>query len=295
VIRINVPATSANLGPGFDTLGIALNRCNSFYIEEVDDIDFVNENLVYRSYRKVFEILDKHHIKVEIGIDTDIPMSRGLGSSAACIVGGVMGANEMLGGILSKEEILEIATMIETHPDNVAPAIYGGLVTSVMEGESVYSCKVPIKNKLEFITLVPDFKLSTTLAREVLPKTIPHRDGVFNVGRVALLVAALSTGRDDLLIQAFKDRLHQSYRGDLILGFDEIVSFANHNGALGTYLSGAGPSIMCISNYNNIEFKDNIESYLEKHYPGWLVHSHLVDEIGATVKNIDAIKIQKIR
>ena len=206
MIQINVPATSANLGPGFDTLGIALNRYNSFNIKQVEKLDFTNENLVYRSYRRVFELLGKALIEVEITIETGIPVSRGLGSSAACIVGGVMAANEMQGRPLSKEEILEISTMIETHPDNVAPAIYGGLVTSVMEGEKVYFCQVPIKNKLEFITLVPDFKLSTELARGVLPRTIPYKDGVYNVGRVALLLSALTSGRDDLLKHALKDK-----------------------------------------------------------------------------------------
>lgn len=284
MIQINVPATSANLGPGFDTLGIALNRYNSFYIREIEKIDFRNENLFYRSYRRVFELLDKPIIEVDVGIDADIPMSRGLGSSAACIVAGVMGANVMLGSPLSKEEILEISTLIETHPDNIAPALYGGLVTSVMEGGKVYSCQVPIKNKLQFITLVPDFKLSTKKARAVLPTTIPYKDGVYNVGRVALLLAALTTGRDDLLVQAFKDRLHQPYRGDLILGFDKILDFANNSGALGTYLSGAGPSIMCISNEENLKFEDSIKVYIDRNYPGWQVYSHSVDQVGATVK-----------
>ncbi|MDY0235601.1 MAG: homoserine kinase [Gudongella sp.] len=284
MIQINVPATSANLGAGFDTLGIALNRYNKFYIKEIEKVDFINENLVYKSYRKVFEILDKPIVEVEIIIDTDIPLSRGLGSSAACIVGGVMGANEILGNLLSKEEILEISTMIETHPDNVAPAIYGGMVTSVMEGDKVYYCQIPIKNKLEFIALVPDFKLSTKMARGVLPEIIPYKDGVFNVGRVGLLLGALTTGRDDLLKHAFKDKLHQPYRGDLIPGFNEIMDFANYSGALGCYLSGAGPTIMCISNEGNLGFKDSIKVFMENNYPGWMIYSHLVDEIGATVR-----------
>lgn len=284
MIQIRVPATSANIGPGFDTLGIALDRYNSFFIKRVERVDFKNDNLVYRSYRKVFELLDKPLVEVEIDIDTDIPVSRGLGSSAACIVGGVMGANEILGRPLSKEEILEIATMIETHPDNVAPAIYGGLVTSVMDGDKVYSCQVAIKNNLEFITLVPNFKLSTKLARGVLPETIAYKDGVYNVGRVALLIAALTGGRDDLLVQAFKDRLHQPYRGSLIQGFDDIRNFANNNGALGVYLSGAGPTIMCVSNRADLEFRNKIKEYMGKEYPAWMVYLHSLDEIGASVK-----------
>ncbi len=285
MIQINVPATSANLGPGFDALGIALNRYNSFYIKRVDKTDFINENLVYRSYRKVFELLDKAFIDVEIKMDANIPVSRGLGSSAACIVGGVMGANEMLGRPLSKEEILEITTMIETHPDYVAPAFYGGLVTSVMEGDKVYFCQLPIKNELEFISLVPDFKLSTSLAREVLPKTISYKDGVYNVGRVGLLLAALTRGRDDLLKHAFKDKLHQPYRGDLIQGFDEIMDFASNNGALGCYLSGAGPTIMCVLNSENLEFEEKVKTYMKRNYPNWMVYSHLVDKLGATVRS----------
>lgn len=286
MIQIRVPATSANLGPGFDALGIAINRYNTFNIKEVEKTNFVNENLVYRSYYKVFEILDKPIIEVEIQIDADIPVSRGLGSSAACIVGGVMGANEMLGGPLSREEILEISTLIETHPDNVAPAIYGGLVTSVMEGDKVYFCQMEIRNKLEFITLVPDFKLSTRLAREVLPETISYKDGVYNVGRVGLLLAALTSGRDDLLKHAFKDKLHQPYRGNLIQGFDEIMDFASNIGALGCYLSGAGPTIMCVLNSENLEFEENIKIYMGKNYPSWMVYSHSVDKLGATAGQI---------
>lgn len=283
MIQINVPATSANLGPGFDTLGIALDRYNSFNISQVENVSFTNENLVYRSYRKVFEILNKPIIEAEILINTGIPVSRGLGSSATCIVGGVMGANEMLGRPLSKEQILEISTILEGHPDNVAPAIYGGLVASVKEDEKVYTCQVPIKNKLEFISLVPDFKLSTKSAREVLPEIIPYKDGVYNVGRVALLISALASGRDDLLKQAFKDKLHQPYRGSLIPGFNEIRDFANSNGALGTYLSGAGPTIMCVSNPENLEFKEAIKAYLASNHPGWDLFSHRVDQIGASV------------
>ncbi len=283
MIEISVPATSANLGPGFDTLGIALNRYNIFTFKQVEKIDNKNDNLIYRTYKRVFETLDKPLLGVEISIETNIPVSRGLGSSAACIVGGVMGANEILGRPLSREEVLEISTIIETHPDNVAPAIYGGLVTSLVEGDKVYHCQVPIKNDLEFITLVPDFKLSTKLSREVLPEMIPYKDGVYNVGRVSLLLAALTTGRDDLLVQALNDKLHQPYRGNLIQGFDDIRNFANNKGALGTYLSGAGPSIMCITKSKNQEFMDKIRAYMKTNYPSWMVLEHTVDNLGARV------------
>ncbi len=257
---------------------------NKFLIKRVERVDFKNDNLVYRSYQKTFEVLGKPLIDVQIDIETNIPVSRGLGSSAACIVGGVMGANEILGRPLSKEEILEISTLIETHPDNVAPAIYGGLLTSVIEDGKVYTCQAPIKNKLKFISLVPDFKLSTKLSREVLPEMILYKDAVYNVGRVSMLLSAFATGRDDLLKHALKDKLHQPYRGILIQGFEDIRDFANLNGSLGTYLSGAGPTIMCISNNDNQGFKDNIKAYLEIKYPGWMVFEHSVDELGASVK-----------
>lgn len=283
MISVRVPATSANLGPGFDVLGLAMDRYNTFTF--IKSHDFPEDNLIYQAYNKVFEYLGEEIVPVEIQVKEDIPQARGLGSSAACIVGGIMGANEILGKPLNKDEILKLATEIEGHPDNVAPAIYGGLVASVMEGENIYTGKVPIKNDLIFIALVPNFELSTSDAREVLPSEIPYKHGIHNVGRASMLITALVTGDNSLIKLGLQDKLHQPYRGKLIPGFDEIISTTYESGALGCYLSGAGPTIMCIADSKDLTFIDNIKETMRKDYRDWTVYSHKVDYDGAIVMN----------
>ncbi len=279
MIKVKVPATSANLGPGFDALGLAIDRYNTFTFIE-SNLEEV-ENLIYRSYRKVFQSLGKPIIPVKIRVDGNIPMARGLGSSAACIVGGIMGANEILGNPLNKEDILKLATEIEGHPDNVAPAIYGGLVVSVMEGNRVHIGKLPIKNHLNFIALVPNFELSTSKAREVLPKQIDYKDGIFNVGRVSILLTALVTGDNSLLKLGLQDKFHQPYRGKLIPGFEHIITTINNIGALGCYLSGAGPTIMCIGKGEDNQLIKDIREFMSNQYLGWEVFVHRLDNVGA--------------
>lgn len=279
MIKVIVPATSANLGPGFDVLGLAIDRYNIFTF--VESAESKEENLIYKSYRRVFEYLGKPLIPVKIQVNDNIPIARGLGSSAACIVGGIMGANEILGKPLDKEDILKLATEIEGHPDNVAPAIYGGLVVSVMEGDKIHIAKLPIKNKLNFIALVPNFELSTSKAREVLPKRIDFKDGIYNVSRVSILLTALATGDSGLIKLGLQDKFHQPYRGKLIEGFDEIISAVNQKGALGCYLSGAGPTIMCIGPGEDNRLIKDIQEYVKDEYPAWEVFVHKVDNIGA--------------
>ncbi|NLY85750.1 MAG: homoserine kinase [Tissierellia bacterium] len=279
MIKVKVPATSANLGPGFDVLGLAIDRYNIFTF--VESAESKEENLIYKSYRRVFEYLGKPLIPVKIQVNDNIPIARGLGSSAACIVGGIMGANEILGKPLDKEDILKLATEIEGHPDNVAPAIYGGLVVSVMEGDKIHIAKLPIKNKLNFIALVPNFELSTSKAREVLPKRIDFKDGIYNVSRVSILLTALATGDSGLIKLGLQDKFHQPYRGKLIEGFDEIISAVNQKGALGCYLSGAGPTIMCIGPGEDNRLIKDIQEYVKDEYPAWEVFVHKVDNIGA--------------
>lgn len=283
MIRIKVPATSANLGPGFDVMGLAIDRYNIFsFIESEKELE---DNLIYYSYKKVFQDLGEDIIPVEIKVEENLPRARGLGSSATCIVAGIMGANEILGRPLDKEEILKMATEIEGHPDNVAPAIYGGLVVSLMDKDKIYTGKVPIKNDLEFIALVPDFQLETTRARSVLPKTIPLGDGIYNVGRASMLITALVTGDNRLIKIGLGDKFHQSPRGKLIKGFDHITSKAYECGALGSYLSGAGPTIMTIVEEGDSDFKVKIESFINQNHPGWKVYTHKLNKCGAIVLN----------
>lgn len=296
MVEVRVPATSANMGPGFDCLGVALNMFNTFYIEEIEEgleitgcIDaYKNEdNLVYKSMKRCFERIGYDYRKrgYRINIESEIPESRGLGSSASCIVGGVLAANEIAGGNLSSREILELAAEIEGHPDNITPALYGGMQVSIMEGSRVYNESIQLAEGIKFCAIIPDFTLSTSEARSVLPHDIPRSDAVFNVGRVSLLIAALSNGNFDLLKVACMDKLHESYRGSLIRNYNEIISACSNLNTSGVFLSGAGPTIMNILREEDNEFSRNMEYILSNMKDSWLVRELKPYTGGAAVKS----------
>lgn len=291
MIKVKVPATSANLGPGFDTLGLALDLYNTFIFEEISkgleisgcDQQFNNEqNLVYTSMVRTFEKIGYKVDGLRINMDCNIPVARGLGSSAACILGGVMGANGLAGLPLSKQEILHIATEIEGHPDNVAPALFGGLVVSIMEDKEVYCNQIDVAKGIKLVALVPDFTLSTKEARAVLPAKIDFKDAIYNVGRVSLLLSAFSNGRFDLLKYGVKDSLHQPYRGKLIPGFSDIFKKCEELECFGVYLSGAGPTIMAMINKDNNEFIREIKNFLHDLNYNWDVIKLELDLCGAS-------------
>ncbi|TCU75552.1 homoserine kinase [Tissierella praeacuta] len=296
MIRISVPGTSANIGPGFDTLGLALNIYNYFRFEEIShgieitgcNKEFSNENnLVYKSMLKVFDKIGYLPKGIKIDIDANIPVSRGLGSSAACILGGVMGANCLAGAHLSKEEILEIATEIEGHPDNIAPALFGGFVISIMEDSKVIYNKFDVYTGIKFVALIPDYTLSTKESRAVLPATISHKDAIYNISRVSLLLSSLSNGRFDLLKYAVKDSLHQPYRGRLISGFYDIINKCEEIGCLGLYLSGAGPTIMAIVDEKDNDFILKIKKHLKSINYTWKVKELRLDSYGTIIEEIN--------
>lgn len=292
MIKVKVPATSANIGPGFDCLGVALNLYNTFYFEEIEkglDIqgcceEFSNENnLIYTSMKKCFERIGYNFKGIRIIIEDDIPLSRGLGSSAACIVGGVIGANEIAGKVLSKEEILKLAVEIEGHPDNVAPAIFGGMTVAIQDEDNMHYSKINVAKGLKFYAMIPDFTLSTKESRAVLPKEIPYKDGVFNVGRVALLITALTNGEFHLLKTSCYDKLHQIYRGKLIQDFDRIKEKCEEFGSLGMFLSGAGPTLMALDEDKNNKFYTDIKGFLKTLDNKWEVKPLDIDFSGAMV------------
>ncbi|MGO1469162.1 MAG: homoserine kinase [Tissierella sp.] len=292
MIKIRVPATSANLGPGFDSLGLALKLYNTFTFEEKSegveiigalDEELDKDNLVYTSMVKTFDFLAYKPKGIKINIETNIPVSRGLGSSASCILGGVMGANEIAGSPLSIDEIFDLSTKIEGHPDNIAPALFGGLISSIMEEENIYYNKIEIAKGLKFVAIVPDFTISTKKAREVLPEKISYKKAVENVSRVSLLISSLVNGRFDLLKYSFKDNLHQPYRGELIKGFDKVLDKIYEFGALGGYLGGAGPTIMALVDENDKDFKLKIEDFLKSINYNWRVIELEIDLSGAKV------------
>ena len=292
MVSIKVPATSANMGPGFDCLGIALDLYNHYEIEETaSGLEIIgceecysNEtNLIYISMQKCFEILNYQPKGLKININSSIPISRGLGSSAACIVSGVAAANELAGGKLSKAQLLEIANSIEGHPDNVTPALLGGMMIAVQDKGKVYYENVKIADNLRFCAMIPDFTLSTSEARAALPNNLTYSDAIFNISRATLLVTALANGSYDLIKYACEDSLHQPYRSKLIPGYDEIVQKSKELDCLGVFLSGAGPTIMAIIKSEDKSFTSDMQSFVDTLNNKWIIKELNIDDRGIII------------
>ena len=295
MIRVIVPATSANLGPGFDSLGISLSIYNEYefslkdenglFFEGVEE-EFQNEdNIIYMAIKKVF---DKYNFKFKgLGIKIirqDIPISRGLGSSSSCIVAGLVGAFALMNKKINKDEILSLAVEVEGHPDNVCPAIFGGLISTVMvdNKKPVYNC-VEVKDGVKFVALIPRFKLSTEKARAILPKEISFKDCIYNVGRAALLISCFSNGNYTLLREATKDRIHERFRSKLIDNFDEVYNKSLELGAFSCFLSGAGPTLMAIVDKDNIEFVNDFIIFMKEQNINWDIKELKIDKHGAKI------------
>ncbi|MDI3280954.1 MAG: homoserine kinase [Bacillota bacterium] len=272
-LRVRVPATIANLGPGFDSLGMALELANtldftwqgiasgseaegpgeiSFSVsgEGCEEIPPGAENLVLTAAQRVWERAGRRPTSAHVHLENRIPLARGLGSSAAAIVGGLVGANALVGSPLTPEELLPLAVELEGHPDNVLPALRGGITVGfALEGEKgrIRALSLPPPRHLAVVVAVPEFPLSTLRARGVLPHSVPFSDAVFNVSRASFLVAALALGRLEDLGAAMADRLHQPYRAPLVPGLSQVLAEAQRAGAYGSALSGAGPSVMAFT------------------------------------------------
>ncbi|MDO4178915.1 MAG: homoserine kinase [Phascolarctobacterium sp.] len=258
-VTLRVPATSANCGPGFDTLGLACTYYNEVTYEITEDRGFKLEvegegseylkphgrNLAFLSFFRVWNAVhDNVRIGLKIIMKNRIPMSRGMGSSSAAIVAGLYAANCLCDNHFSKDELLNMATEIEGHPDNVAPALYGGFTISFMQGDKAHTLKIIPEKPLKFIAVVPDRKLATSLARAALPKEVPHKDAVFNSSHACLLVGALMSGKYEYIGEALEDKLHQPYRAHLIPGLYDVFAAAKKAGAYNGIISGAGSTIM---------------------------------------------------
>ena len=257
-INITVPATTANLGAGFDCIGAALTLYNQFKFTPIDSgfnisvsgleaqkVSTDESNLAYQSFVKFYQQRGEKTPPVHIEIKLEVPLSRGLGSSATAIVGGLMGANHLAGLPLNLEEIIEMAIAIEGHPDNVVPALLGGCRLAA-SGDSWAICDVPWHESIIPVVAIPDFELSTAEARRVLPTQVSRADAIFNTAHLGLLIRALQTGRADWLKVALQDRLHQPYRQVLIHGFEAVQTAALEAGALGLVISGAGPTLLAL-------------------------------------------------
>jgi homoserine kinase len=260
MFEIRLPATSANLGPGFDSLGLALQLYNTFYFKQIEDdikIRLLDEsgntinlspedNLVYQTMKGLFTDYGKPCTGFELTGKIGIPIGRGLGSSATAIIAGLVAANRYLGNPLTEESLIKKAIAIEGHPDNIVSAFYGGFNINVLTDKGVISKKIKLDETMQIVLVIPDFQLSTRELRQILPEKVSYRDAVFNHSRTALLTACFYEHNLDLLSTAMEDRLHQDYRAPLIPGFQEIINRAYQTGAKGIALSGAGPTIIAI-------------------------------------------------
>lgn len=256
-ITVRVPATTANIGPGFDSMGCALALYDRLTCEVLPAGKLVitgcpeqyqnEENLAVQGYRAVLSRLGLPNEGLSLNIRAEIPVCRGLGSSAALIAGGAAAANLLHGSPLPPAELLEVTNEIEGHPDNLAPAIYGGLTASLVEDGKPRTVKLPLSPTLRWVAAIPDFELSTHLARAVLPKEVAFVDAVYNASHVAVLVGALGRGDRELIAMALRDRLHQPYRESLIPEYGKVKAAAEQCGAIAFCISGAGPTLLALT------------------------------------------------
>ncbi len=272
MLRIKVDGTSANLCVGFDTLGLALDVTNEFTFEEAKEFGFkgfekeycnTNNNLVYEAYAHTFKLLNIKPVPVVIGFSGDIPVSRGMGSSSSLIVAGVFAANYFSKANLSKDELFSICANIEGHPDNVAPAIYGSLVASFKYNDKFYPNLYKISDKLKFGVIIPNSKISTHDAREVLPKNYERADIVNNISRIVNIPRAFENGDLELIKMLFIDKIHEPYRKKLIACYEDVKSIlSKYNAALA--ISGSGSTLLIISYDYKYENEIKEKGYLFK-------------------------------
>jgi homoserine kinase len=255
--QVRVPATIANLGPGFDALGLAMSLwleasaepCDADHFEYQGDGAMADtpQNMIHLGFRAAYEALELEAPKVLIRARNPIPLARGLGSSSAALVAGAALADAMLDGRLGRDGVLRVCAQLEGHPDNVAPAVLGGFTASAMNDSGPVSLSLPLPADWHILVAVPERELLTSEARGALPVAYSRADAVFNLSRAALWVAGIATGRFDVLREACRDAIHQPYRAPLIPGLQDAIHGALGAGALAAFLSGAGPSVAAIA------------------------------------------------
>lgn len=296
-VRVDVPASTTNLGPGFDVLGVALKLYNTVEIEVTKSglhLDIEGEgaevlprddsNLVYRTIEALFDRVGKKPPPMKIRMINQIPLARGLGSSGAATVGALMAANAIADAGLSHHEILDMATSIDGHPDNVAASIFGGLVIASPTDLGMACMKLLPPKHLDVVVVVPDFHVLTNDARAVLPKSVDIETAVFNISRTSLLVAAFTTGDFQFLEMATDDKLHQPYREKLIPGMRDVFQAARSaNGQVAVALSGSGPTIIAFCTNNCDKVGKNMQQAFLKHNIKSRVMVMDIDEEGVKV------------
>jgi len=289
MIKIRVPATSANLGVGFDCLGLAVSLYSTATFEPNNKkltitgcpVEFqTTDNLIYRSFEAGCNFLNQTIPKVKITIENNIPISRGLGSSAFCIVAGLMGANAWFGDTLNKQQLLELATEIEGHPDNVSPAIYGNLGASFMDKQAVQTVHFKVASDLHFVALIPDYPVSTEKARQILPTEMSYQTAIYQIGHAVALSKAFELGDLSLIKTAIVDKMHEPYRSKLIPDYQAAKNIAESNEGI-MYISGSGSTLMAITPSNQAAEKIILD--IKKSFPNWETHHLNVDTQGAII------------
>lgn len=293
-VNVKVPATSANLGPGFDTLGMALSHYDEYEVETIEsgleivvtgegekDTPRDETNLIYRAFSLVFERLGKKVPAVRLTCHNSIPHGRGMGSSGAAVAGGVMLAAGLLASEteLTEQQLLEFATELEGHPDNVAPALFGGLTIAWVDEDGPKHKKLTVHRGIAPLVLVPPHQMSTKLARSLQPESVPHTDAVFNVSRSALLVAAL-TQSPELMMAATEDRLHQNYRSSAMPETSSLIAQLRQQGHPAV-VSGAGPSVLVLE--TDPQLRLEAMEFAKKTFPTWQALPLAVDFKGASL------------
>lgn len=312
-VSVKVPATSANIGPGFDCLGMALPIYNIVTIDEtvlpgtgveinilsdeedvdkliIDHIPKDENSVVYKAVELLYNSIGQTPSELKINIQTSIPVTRGLGSSAAVIVGALIAANKLLGNPADESALLSIATEVEGHPDNVTPAIVGGLVMSSLENDgSIIYRKLNWPSDWAITVCVPDVELATEISRSVIPKEVPLEDAVFNLKRMGMFVKAVDDEDAELMKVALTDKLHQPYREKLVPGLKELSqAFKHEDDVLGCVLSGAGSSMLIISKYSAIDKVTSVtQEIMDNLNVRAMIRTVKLEENGAVILNDD--------
>lgn len=301
-ITVTVPATTANLGPGFDCIGAALTLYNRFRFSHLESEKFNitvtgveaakvktdESNLLYRAFLTLYQHLGQTPPAVAIEIELGVPLARGLGSSATAIVGGLVGANQLAGAPLSQTEVMNLAIAMEGHPDNVVPALLGGCrlaasdVTSLHATSQWQICDIPWHESIVPVVAIPDFELSTAEARRVLPTQVSRADAIFNTAHLGLLLRGLATGNGEWIGAALQDRLHQPYRQALISGYEAVQNAALAAGAYGMAISGAGPTLLALASAKAAAVATAMQTAWQQQGINAEVRSLAIDTQGAT-------------
>lgn len=293
MIEVKVPATSANLGCGFDCLGVALKQYMTVRFTKTDEFsikgcpsEYCNRNnLIMQAFDKVVEKVNGNPFPVSVEVESEIPASRGMGSSAACIVAGAVGANALLNNPFNRYELFALCVELEGHPDNVAPALFGNLTVSFMdEDRKPNMITYSVDSHLLYVLMIPPYKTETKAARRLLPDTMSYKDAVYQIGHACAFAKAMEMGNAVIIKKAGIDKMHEPYRSISIPEYAAIKNIAKESGALTTLLSGSGPTMIAIC--DTIEASEKIKEAMQKQFNTWDIRVCCTAYEGVKVKEL---------